>query len=118
MWQRVLKAMPKKKNEEQTMKRNKKQKNERKCLAKSVPQKKTVCGAWDEWEWEASGQAVVPSAPPKSKFAAHQMRIEFILFRTPSSSSLWKKPPRFLLRLQCWLSLPVEKRNFSRLVAL
>lgn len=56
MWQRDLKAMPKKKkrtNEERNTKKTSK------CLAKSVPQK-TVCGGGDQ---EASGQAQLSLVP-------------------------------------------------------
>lgn len=58
MWQRDLKAMPKKRNEQ--MKKETQKKNTSKCLAKSVPQKTVCVGGGDQ---EASGQAQLSLVP-------------------------------------------------------
>lgn len=91
MWQRDLKAMPKKKNE-QTKKETKKQAN----AQQKVCHKKLYVGAWKEMRGR---RGLWPGTAPQcpSKFAAHRMRIEFILFRTPSSSFLSPTSPHRLV---------------------
>lgn len=80
-----LEGNAKEKNEQT---KREKQKGEqmlsKKCATKKLYVQRGMTGKWKRRGlWPGS----IPQCP--SKFAAHQMRIEFILFRTPSSSSLW-----------------------------
>jgi len=78
----------------------------KKC-GRKISQQSNDCGGEEAFGQSMPGQPMARTPQCPSKFAAHQMRFEFILFRTPSS----------LPSASSLLSLPVEKRNFSRLVA-